>query len=412
MAVTSPTGNIFADAAVLARHAYDDSADANTALGWAPVDATSFGLTQTGTFDGGTYAFLDGIYVGTDQTNSAVAHVALGELNGETVLAVAFRGTDEVPGDLYDHLHFSDHAAQFAPLLDAIDSYADEPAHGVDRVLLTGHSLGSAMVTTTMIEQGWINDPQYLGVAIAAHGTDADIAATAPAEVDNLVNFIHTQDFLVLAREDGLPANTIADLIGAGPLIGDEFDFAPKARVGTDVWIETGNAVRLLQEAGDGRFEDPVTVEHRIGRYEADITTLAAEGELDPSSLPGSSAPHYFAVGTEDADLLVQNDPDFFPTQDFGQHIYGGRGDDRLAGAGGDDLIDGGAGTDTAYFRDVAAAYTLATGGGTTTVAARADASTEGVDMLVDIEILRFADGEVSLAGVGDDLSPSLDSLF
>lgn len=400
MAVTSPTGNIFADAATLAAHAYDDTSDADTALGWQQVEAATLGLAPTGSFSGGTYEFRDGIYVGTDRTNSAVAHVSIGELNGESTLAIAFRGTDEIPGDLGDHLHFADHLAQFAPLLAAVDDFADDPAQGIDTVLITGHSLGSAMVSTAMVEQGWVNDPKYLGIAIASHGTDASIAATAPAEVDNVVNFIHTQDFLVLAREDGLPANTIADLIGAGRLVGGETDFEPKARIGTDVWIETGNAARLVQEATDGRFEDPVTAEHRIGRYEADIATLATEGDLEPATLLADDAPRYFVVGTEDADLLVQHDRDLFPTQDFDQRIHGGGGVDRLGGAGGDDFIDGGAGTDTAHFRGGVADYAVTTESEVTTVEPLGGgAFADGTDMLIDVEVLRFADAEVSLSG-------------
>lgn len=449
MAVTSPTGNIFADAAVLAANSYNDTPDADTTLGWQPLEATDLGLAATGSFNGSTYTFRDGSYVDTDATNSAVAHVYLGELNGQTTLAVAFRGTDE-PGDLKDHPHFTDHFAQFQPLMSAIDSYAADPNHGIDKVLLTGHSLGSAMVTTAMVEEGWINDPKYLGVAIASHGTDASVAAMAPAHVDNLVNFIHTQDFLVLARENGLPADTIANLLGTGSLIGDQVDFEPKARVGTDVWIDTGNAARLLQEASNGQFEDPVTAEHRIGRYEADITTLATHGELQPPALLSSNAPHYFAVGTDGNDFLAQDqlftsdarNADFFPTKDLDQHIYGGSGDDQLAGSGGNDFIDGGPGQDTAYFRGTEAQYSVSAHNGVTTVSdvSPGGRPSDGTDTLVNVETLHFADGEltaagapiagsgtnsppvtfgnllhqpsVTLAGVGDEVTHFLDHVF
>ena len=449
MAVTSPTGNIFADAALLAAAAYSDTPDAAIGFGWQPVEAADIGLAASGSFSGSTYTFRDGIYVDTDSTNSAVAHVYRGELDGQTTLAIGFRGTDE-PGDLKDHVHFVDHFEQFQPLMAAIKGYADDPANGIDKVVLSGHSLGSAMVTTAMAEEGWVNDPKYLGVAIASHGTDVSVAAQAPAQVDNLVNFIHTQDFLVLARENGLPANTIAGLLGTGSLLGDEVDFEPKARIGTDVWIETGNAARLLQEATSGNFEDPITAEHRLGRYEADITTLAAHGELQPSDLLTSNAPHYFAVGTDGNDFLAQDqlfdsearNADFFPTKDFDQHMYGGSGDDKLAGSGGNDFIDGGPGQDTAYFRGTAAQYSISTQGGVTTVAETAPGGPpDGTDTLVNVEALHFADVEltpagaviaaadssdrtpitvgnlvdhpsVTLAGVGDEVSHFLDHVF
>lgn len=454
MAVTSPTGNIFADAAVLAANSYSDTADADVALGWQPLNAAELGIAETGSFDGNTYTLRDGVYVDSDSINSAVAHVDVGELNGKTTLALAFRGTDEIPGDLRDHLHFADHFAQFQPLMAAIQSYVDDSSHGIDQVLLTGHSLGSAMVTTAMIEEGWLNDPKYLGVAIASHGADASLAASAPAEITNLVNFIHTQDFLVLAKEDGLPASAIGDVLGATPPVGSEADFEPKARIGTDVWIDTGNATHLVETAADGSLEDPITAEHRIGRYEADITTLAQHQELQPAALLSSNAPHYFAVGTDQADNFAQDqlfasdslNQDIFPTKDFDQHIYTEAGDDSIGGSGGNDLIDGGSGTDTAYYRGAAAEYTFTTANGVATVAHTSPGATpsDGTDTLVNVEILHFADGNrapdgtplaptgnptapdhvaitlenlihnpgVTLAGIGDEIANQFDHIF
>jgi hypothetical protein len=417
MAVSSPTGNIFADAAVLAADAYDDT-PSGAALGWQPLAPTDHGLASSGTFGAGSYSFADGIYVGSDATNSAVAHVYEGEVNGETTLALAFRGTDEIPGDLTDHLHFTDHYAKFQPLIAAVETYVGDPAHGIDHVLVTGHSLGSAMVTTAMVEEGWVNDPKYLGVAIASHGTDASVAAMAPAEVTNLVNFVHTQDFLVLAQDNGLPGSTLA-AAATLPSFGDAGDFEPKARVGSDVWIDTGNAVRLLEDGTAGNFEDPVTAEHRIGRYEADISTLAQQGALDPNAIQ-SDGPRYFAVGTDANDNLAQDqfssDPqvnaELFPTKDFDQQIYTGAGDDRIGGSGGNDLIDGGAGTDTAYFRGPAAAYAItAASDGTVTVAETNPGSgpADGTDTLRNVEVLHFADGDQTASGAVLSDSPPPD---
>lgn len=407
MAVSSPTGNIFADAAVLAADAYDDTPTGQS-LGWRPLEPADLNLSSSGTFGAGSYSFADGVYVGGDASNSGVAHVYEGTLNGETTLALAFRGTDEIPGDLPDHLHFTDHYAKFQPLISAIETYVNDPAHGIDHVLVTGHSLGSGMVTTAMVEEGWVNDPKYLGVAIASHGTDASVAALAPAGVTNLVNFVHTQDFLVLAQDNGLPGSTLA-AAATGPSFGEFGEFEPKARVGSEVWIDTGNAVRLLEDGSAGNFEDPVTAEHRIGRYEADISTLAQQGALDPNAIQ-DSGPHYFAVGTGGNDNFAQDqvasDPhvnaELFPTKDFDQQIFTGAGDDRIGGSGGNDVIDGGAGSDTAYFRGPAAAYTITPAAdGTVTVADTNPGSgpSDGTDTLRNIEVLHFADGDRTASG-------------
>jgi hypothetical protein len=427
LAVSSPTGNIFADAAALAANSYNNT-PSSSALGWQPLGAADLDIAPSGAFSAGTYSFNNGIYVGIDASNSTVAHLYVGDLNGETTLALAFRGTDEVPGDLPDHLHFTDHYAKFQPLISGITAYADDPSHDVDRVLVAGHSLGSAMVTTAMVEEGWANDPKYLGVAIASHGTDASVAQTAPAEVTNLVNFIHTQDFLVLAQEDGLPASTLAAAVTL-PSFGSEADFEPKARVGVDVWIETGNAVRLLGSASQGSSEDPVTAEHRIGRYEADIKTLAEQQALEPETLLSSTQPHYFAVGTKEADNFAQDqfsvdeqiNEDFFPTKDFDQQFYTGAGDDRIGGSGGDDLIDGGPGTDTAYYRGFLAEYTITTGNGTTRIehSSSGPGPFDGADTLLNVESLHFADGAraiddlpIAQTGASDRIAITLENLI
>jgi hypothetical protein len=444
--VNSVTGNIFADAAVLARNAYSDT-PASASLGWQPLGAADLGIPASDAFAAGTYVLSNGIYTGTDATNSAVAHVYVGELRGETTLALAFRGTDEIPGDLPDHLRFADHYVQFGPLITAVQDYVDDPVHGVDRVLVTGHSLGSAMATTAMAEEGWLNDPKYVGVAIASHGTDESLASTAPAEVTNLANFIHTQDVLALAREDGLPGSTIGDLPSAASFGGSEADFEPKARIGTDIWIETGNAVRLIEAASDGSFEDPVTAEHRIGRYEADITTLAQHQELDQAAILASNEPRYFGVGTDETDNFAQDqffgsesrNERLWPTKDFDQHIYTLAGDDAIAGSGGNDLIDGGSGNDTAYYRGAFAEYMITVEDGGTTIAhSPAGTGSDGIDTLFNVERLHFADGDrepdgapvaqassqpvtlddlinepsVTLLAVSDEISDRFDQLF
>jgi len=69
--------------------------------------------------------------------------------------------------------------------------------------------------------------------------------------------------------------------------------------------------------------------------------------------------------------------------------IRGQGGNDSLTGGAGNDLLDGGAGTDVAIYAGVRADYTVsATGPGTLRVV-----SVDGDDRLVDIEVLRFADG-------------------
>lgn len=408
--------DVFLEAALLSRAAYDDTPAAAAGRGWEPLGADTLGLAPQGARDSGAYSFADGIYVDRDGDNSAVAHVYVGTLGGERVLALAFRGTDEIPGDIREHASFISHYAHFGPLTDAIRSHVDDGGSGIDRVLVTGHSLGSAMVATAMVEEGWANDPRFLGVAFAAHGTDASVAATAPAPVTNLVNFVHTQDFLVLSSGPaGLPAATIADAVGVSSALGDRLGFEPKARIGTDIWIDTGNAAQLWSGGAFALLRDAVDAEHRIARYVDDVAVLTRADALDPAALLAAPGPRFFHIGTEGDDNIAQDQAvgpfssrDIFPARDFDQTILALDGDDRIAGAGGNDVIDGGPGIDTAIFRGGAGEYTIATASGVTTVAHTAPSGpSDGTDTLIGVERLSFADrvlapGQTQLASLPD----------
>lgn len=74
--------------------------------------------------------------------------------------------------------------------------------------------------------------------------------------------------------------------------------------------------------------------------------------------------------------------------------LNGGDGDDTVNGGGGNDAIDGGAGTDVAVFTGNRAAYQLSEAGGVTTIT-----GPDGVDTLVNVERLRFADGDYTITG-------------
>lgn len=91
--------------------------------------------------------------------------------------------------------------------------------------------------------------------------------------------------------------------------------------------------------------------------------------------------------------------------------LMGGAGDDTLVGGAGNDTLIGGAGTDTAYFVGNRAGYTItAISGGFKVTDIDASNGDDGVDQLVQVETLEFADGTVSLVP-GISISPSVASL-
>ena len=79
-------------------------------------------------------------------------------------------------------------------------------------------------------------------------------------------------------------------------------------------------------------------------------------------------------------------------------HMFGGKRDDVLEGAGGDDVLNGGAGLDTSVYASAKANYAWwqATDGSWRVQDVRTGAP-EGLDTLVSIEKLKFSDGIVSL---------------
>ena len=79
--------------------------------------------------------------------------------------------------------------------------------------------------------------------------------------------------------------------------------------------------------------------------------------------------------------------------------LFGGSDNDQLKGNGGNDTLDGGAGTDIATFTGNRADYTItALANGSLQVAANRPGLTDGIDILINIEQLRFADGNVKVS--------------
>ncbi|MCA1749582.1 MAG: hypothetical protein LC634_08635 [Sphingomonadales bacterium] len=85
--------------------------------------------------------------------------------------------------------------------------------------------------------------------------------------------------------------------------------------------------------------------------------------------------------------------------------IIGGDGDDELWGGTDDDFIDGGDGEDVAVFQGDRADYTIYEENGQLVV--DAGGLIWGKDTLIDVETLRFDDGDVSVASLQFDAHPA-----
>lgn len=104
----------------------------------------------------------------------------------------------------------------------------------------------------------------------------------------------------------------------------------------------------------------------------------------------------HYVVGTNGADSLTGTDAD-----------------DKFEGNGGNDMIYGGNGTDTAVFRGARSDYSFVNlANGDLQVVHHANGTTnDGTDTLSSVEILKFADTNVSRADIVDTTAPVLKSL-
>jgi hypothetical protein len=161
---------------------------------------------------------------------------------------------------------------------------------------------------------------------------------------------------------------------GESPLMAQRYDSAGTA-VGEPVLVGIANAAiphYSVSATADGgavfAWEDL-----RIDGGDIFVELFAAAGAPGVTLQGGNGTDDL--VGTAGADTLV-----------------GGNGRDFLTGLGGDDLLDGGKGLDTAIYAGAMADYTI-----TRTEQGFIVSGTEGMDTLVGMERLQFADAEVAL---------------
>ena len=95
--------------------------------------------------------------------------------------------------------------------------------------------------------------------------------------------------------------------------------------------------------------------------------------------------------------IISGNGNDMLTGSHANNHIRAGYGDDTLMGNGGDDRLYGGFGDDVALFSYAQDQYAITTAGEVTTVSYIGAGAGDGTDTLLQIETLRFADGDLVL---------------
>lgn len=177
----------------LSDDAYNSTADDAVADGWHALTATELGLNPNSTIGNVSFSFADGVYVGQATGSSeGQAMVLTKTIDGEKVFTIAFRGTVDLVKQFNDYFPFEKHYADFAPLIAAVKDYVADATHGIDKVIVTGHSLGGAMAQLFVGES---LDVDVSGITFGSPGTEK------PPSDAKLINFAHFIDAIPIFSE-------------------------------------------------------------------------------------------------------------------------------------------------------------------------------------------------------------------
>jgi pimeloyl-ACP methyl ester carboxylesterase len=303
----------------LARAAYDGTPQQRD--GFIPVSSTQLGLSANSAGSKVKWTFSDGKYAATvpdkvskDFKDRAVANVYLREeTDGSTTLALAFRGTDGFAldkvlgwGPQMKKAYFP----LFKPLIDQVKAFA--ASNGIEKVLITGHSLGAAMAQYALKDLADTAATDYRAVIFGSPGA---------------VNSGDTPDNRLLEFEFSGDAFTKLDDV---PLV--SFDHQGQ------------RVVMPLDSAKTSRDDKTSLYEHSIDRYVRAVENFDALEDQKPAFINSdlfntNNNLRVYAGGVGNDDLAGEKGK--------ADTLYGGEGNDRLAGLSGNDRLDGGSGNDT-----------------------------------------------------------------
>lgn len=386
-----PDAGLFHDAWPLAYEDPDEAArlvalatDAAIARGWHAVEAAELGMKPAdyGEYGDLKYSFTGGLYqaIETDDTldgdpSEADALLFTGIVDGKKTLTVVFTGTDQL-SDTADYGDFDDHYAKFAPLVDAIAEYVDDAGVGIEQVLVSGHSLGAAMVQYFMDD--FKDDDRFRAWTVGSPGADDekhvvdDPRTTNYVEWDDPVTWVpYLSNPAVRALFRELVDEEFADYPELAAIVDALLDSPlAKYRNGDDIVVDAGlevphlisgyiEAVTAYLDGGGDATGQRLVVDNDEGGHSifamdaAGLEGYRGTGGIDHLSYAGSDdlvAPVAVeairAAGTADI-AITANALDNSVVANAGDNVVRARaGDDLVVGGNGDDGISGNAGAD------------------------------------------------------------------
>ena len=348
--------------------AYDDTPNVEN---WTAITPNLPGLSKD-LIKGDSYTKAGTPIESVDEYGNVIAELPSGDANATifanseqepTELILAFRGTELPKGDNRYWTNFPVFYDLFTELFDALDSYVSEN-ETISRVLVTGHSLGAAMVEYFMEEKlaAGSLDVDYQAVAVASPTASR---ISTEAYNDRVLNIGYQNDVVYSLRldKDIDPANATSNIyidIGSINIV---------ERHSTTNYAYTVNRI-LNSEVYDQMARDSLVI---VDKTDEAVNAFAYYPNKENT----------FVLGEEADDELIGT----YFTSDF---LEGGKGNDNL---------DGDEGEDTAVFSDVFENYKYSIDKDTNIITFThvRGTLTDGTDTLEKIEFAQFSDRLVPL---------------
>lgn len=367
--------------------------------------------------------------------------------DGKT-LAISFAGTDsvvdiavDVQGGFIDN--FLAYYTLFNGLIERFwEIYQSIP--GIEKVLVTGHSLGGVAAEHFLSRHAPTN-VDVVGVTFGSPGFNPLIGPNFGIEPSRILRIEHTHDWVVDRTSLGLlpdfefdlkidrPEASFFNQIGLAEHWSEVYEGSVLTIFGSAFsqeildnyeqlrpWIgSAGNDTEFGGNARDVIFgqdgHDNIYGGGSRDLIDGGEGSDDLHGEAGDDELRGGASFDFLYGGTENDKLYGGDSFDHLYGEDHQDTLYGGMGndrlyggtgndslfgnenDDRLIGEAGNDTLDGGSGTDTAQyarsFEGTGGAFNyqlVSVGGGRFTVRDLSSGSPEGTDALERIEYITF----------------------
>ena len=350
LGTTTPTpglptasGSIYSEAAQLAKASY--VAEASTRMGlysrWHPL--TQNALFHRGLISGESFS------VGLYRSRNASAFVAESNFNGHRTLAISYGGTDILfrgvdglfmniangIGDAADDLtlfrgSLNDYNEKLLRFNSAVFNYVRQ--NGIDRVLVTGHSLGGAEVQNFMRMSGVEGNNNFRGVTFAAPGISA---RPFPSKDSRIVQFARINDPIPnLLYHTGYTIN-IKDT--SGDLWGH-----PLVNYIRDTHLVVNQQQEIPDLPGD-LFANRIHRDSNLVIGTAHADTLSSSIILDSQLLLGGDGNDSITCHSPGSTLIGGAGNDILDNYAAGDTLIGGAGNDILNDVAGNDTLNAGA---------------------------------------------------------------------